>query len=421
VEQAYRYPKDAWSREQAEAHCRSHDGSFEAAFTGDGLELVYLASVHSIETGQEQNLATFYLMNTSRNRNKWAVTDKALEDALPTLLKKSIGVGPGYKVDKHYSKPLITGTFVKGDKPDGYALGTAEITDPHVWELLKSGKLGPISVVVSSYRETCSACGEVLTGEEAPFEHKCIKKGDAYVQVESFKFNRVDFINVPAYPQAGLLNMAAESESGAVPIELLAGFYTSQSTNELTSGRGVGSLGINLETRIKQRKKPKMSLTLEEAVAKVKELEASVVTLEKERDAVTKERNDITKERDALKAKADNPEKDSELEALKTELAAMKKGIHDGLVDAVVEARFKAGLIAKKEDEKARIIEFSDDMLKILTEDALLVAGKLEAVKSSGPKSRYGVTETNDFKEAMEKQREAFYGYRRGLDGTVLS
>jgi chromosome segregation ATPase len=162
-------------------------------------------------------------------------------------------------------------------------------------------------------------------------------------------------------------------------------------------------------------------MTLEEATAKVKELEGSVDSLTTERDSLKETEKSLTKERDDLKAQLDNPEKDPELEALKTELAAMKKGIHDGLVDAVVEARFKAGLIAKKEDEKARIIEFSDDMLKILTEDALLVAGKLEAVKSSGPKSRYGVTETNDFKEAMEKQREAFYGYRRGLDGTVLS
>ena len=30
-EQAYRYPKDTWSAEAAAAHCKSHDGSFEAA------------------------------------------------------------------------------------------------------------------------------------------------------------------------------------------------------------------------------------------------------------------------------------------------------------------------------------------------------------------------------------------------------
>lgn len=35
-QQAYRYPKDSWSTEQASAHCKSHDGSFAAATTEKG-------------------------------------------------------------------------------------------------------------------------------------------------------------------------------------------------------------------------------------------------------------------------------------------------------------------------------------------------------------------------------------------------
>jgi hypothetical protein len=30
-EQAYRYPKKSWSASEAKAHCREHDGRFEAA------------------------------------------------------------------------------------------------------------------------------------------------------------------------------------------------------------------------------------------------------------------------------------------------------------------------------------------------------------------------------------------------------
>jgi hypothetical protein len=41
-------------------------------------------------------------MNTSRNRNRWGVTDKALEEALPTLKGKAIGMGANYKIDRHY-------------------------------------------------------------------------------------------------------------------------------------------------------------------------------------------------------------------------------------------------------------------------------------------------------------------------------
>ena len=38
-EQAYRYPKDAWSAEEARAHCKTHKGSFEAA---TGKELTFI-------------------------------------------------------------------------------------------------------------------------------------------------------------------------------------------------------------------------------------------------------------------------------------------------------------------------------------------------------------------------------------------
>ena len=36
VQQAYRYPKENWTAEQASAHCKSHDGSFAAATSGKG-------------------------------------------------------------------------------------------------------------------------------------------------------------------------------------------------------------------------------------------------------------------------------------------------------------------------------------------------------------------------------------------------
>jgi hypothetical protein len=406
VEQAYRYPKSSWTRDQAAAHCQVHDGRFEAAFDGTGLELVYVASVHSIETGDEQHLATFYLMNTTRNRNKWGVTDRALEQALPTLLKRPIGIGPGYKTDRHYQDPLKTGTFIKVDKPDGYALGTVEVTNPQVWAMLTDGELGPISVVILSYREVCSECGEVLSGAEDPFKHECIAKSDAFILVESFKFDRVDFISVPAYPQAGLLNMAADSIRAEIPLELLAGFYTSQSSDHF-KGRGAGSPGHSPKTRITRRKNAKMeNMTLEEAVAKVEELKGSVEAL--------------TKERDDLKAQLTNPEKNPALKAMQDELAAMTKRIHDDLVDAAVEARFKAGLVEKKEDEKARIYGFRDELLAVLIEDAGKVAAKLEASGPKGPKARYGKPGADSLSAAVEDQRERLFGYRRDAKGQVI-
>jgi len=187
----------------------------------------FFAAVHSIETGEEENLATFYIMNTTVNLNGWGVSDKALEEALPTILRKLIGCGPDYRIDAHYPESIGVGRFVRSEKPDGYAMGTAEITDQKVWEHLVSGEWGPISVVIHSYRETCSKCLQDLTHEEDPFKHDCIANGEAYLLIESFVFERADFIDYPAVPQAGLINVAAAETQ--VPLELLARFYETQS------------------------------------------------------------------------------------------------------------------------------------------------------------------------------------------------
>ena len=187
----------------------------------------FFAAVHSIETGEEENLATFYIMNTTVNLNGWGVSDKALEEALPTILRKPIGCGPDYRIDAHYPEPIGVGRFVRSEKPDGYAMGTAEITDQNVWEHLVSGEWGPISVVIHSYRETCSKCLQDLTHEEDPFKHDCIENGEAYLLIESFVFERADFIDYPAVPQAGFINVAAAKTP--VPLEVLARFYETQS------------------------------------------------------------------------------------------------------------------------------------------------------------------------------------------------
>ena len=96
---------------------------------------------------------------------------------------------------------------------------------------MQAGKLGPVSVVLFSYQDTCSKCGADLSGLKDPFgEHGCLtaKGSTAFIQVESFKFKRVDFVDVPAYPQAGLRDVWQGIRSTLVPLELLAGLYESQ-------------------------------------------------------------------------------------------------------------------------------------------------------------------------------------------------
>ncbi len=184
----------------------------------DHITLRFSSAVQSIAS-VGRRLATFYLMNTSPNRNGWAVTDKALSEALPTLLGKSLGCVPGYRVD-HAHEPIQVGRWVKAEKPDGYALATAEITDEAAWTRITTGEWGPVSVVIKAYRVTCSRCGADITG--APDEH--VLAGDAHEVVESFVFDRVDFVSDPAYPQAGVITVGAsrsivDGHAGAQGVE----------------------------------------------------------------------------------------------------------------------------------------------------------------------------------------------------------
>ena len=66
------------------------------------LERSFIAGLLSFASDAEGHKATFYIMNTSRNRNRWGVTDQALEEALPTLRGVKLGMGAGYKIDRHY-------------------------------------------------------------------------------------------------------------------------------------------------------------------------------------------------------------------------------------------------------------------------------------------------------------------------------
>jgi hypothetical protein len=329
----------------------------------------FLASVHSIETGAEENLATFYIMNTTVNLNGWGVTDKSLEEALPTILRKPLGCGPGYRIDAHYPEPMSVGRFVRSEKPDGYAMGTAEITDQNAWEHLVQGRWGPISVVIHSFRETCSKCGHDLTHEDAPFSHGCIADGEAYLLIESFVFERVDFIDVPAVPQAGLINVAAARTQ--VPLELCARLYESQSNEDPAQGPGAHG-GSNPE---EEERKKKLS---EELQQRVTELEQQLT--------------------DEKKAREDAETRVTELEARQ----------HAEIVESVLEARAEAGLLGDIEEERERFTGYSEDALQQMKADAAKAA-KTQA--KTEPKAKYAGP-SDDLKAAIEDTRMRLFGRR---------
>jgi hypothetical protein len=342
-----------------------------------------LASLFQCSSDEQGNhFAIFYLMNTSRNRNRWAVTDKALEEGLPTLKGKPIGMGAGYKIDKHYAdgQTLDSGKFVSTEKPGAYALGTASIDDDETWGMMQAGKLGPVSVVLFSYQDTCSKCGADLSGLKDPFgEHSCLsaKGSAAFIQVESFKFKRVDFVDVPAYPQAGLTEMSGKASEYTRALELLAGVYESQ---EPPSQGGITKIGVKKDLPENEN---------------IKNLEEKMANLEQ---ANKKLQTDY----EAAKAKAETATEDAK--TLKAKFDALEKAKHDCLVADTLKARADAGLAGKEEADRAFLAALSDEALAVLKADALKVAS-ITQNKASLPSVKYEAKTGDSLLAAVNEQR----------------
>ena len=329
----------------------------------EGIEMRFWAAVHSIESGDEERLATFYVMNTSLNLNNWRVTDKALADALPGLMGNTLNCIPGYRVN-HVHEPLQVGRWVRVEKPDGYALATAEITDKVAWEKLKSGEWGPVSVVIRAFKVTCSVCGGDITG--APDEHVVSREG--HEVIESFRFERVDFVSRPAYPKSDLLNLGhVGADQGALMLQA--------SRSSLDEPQGAQGGDPDPEGRREKK-------GMEEKLA---ELEQELETVKGEKQAL-----------------------ESRLEVIEDERHAERVATAVGL-------RVKAGIVkaAERQAEVDRLKELDDGALSLLEEDAVKVAENMAKVQQVGPKVKYTPDDRDTFEAAVEDARERLFGHRR--------
>ena len=366
----------------------------------EGRERIFIAGMLKFAVDEQgKRSAIFYIMNTSRNRNRWGVTDKALEEALPTLKGKPIGLGAGYRIDKHYpdGETIDVGKFLRIEKPGAYALGEAVgFEDERVWSDMKTGKLGPTSVVIYSYQDTCSKCGANLSELKDPFsEHSCLsaKGSSAYVQVESFRFKRVDFVDVPAYPQAGLTEMSGRAEGYTRALELLAGVYESQVLPE----EGVITKGAKKSLPENKDLEEKLA-NLEQENKKLKgDIEAA--------KQASASKDDEVKD---LKAKLETASTAStEVKELKAQLDAIKKEKHDGLVAETLKIRREAGIAGKEDEEKALLAGLDDKTLEVWRADALKVAS-ITHKQASTPSVRYEAKTRDELQAAVDVQRAAW-------------
>jgi hypothetical protein len=338
--------------------------------TNQANQRSFLASIQKLT--ESTHTADFYIMNCSVNRNNWKVTKQALEEASPTIKKAPLGLGKDYKTGHYPDEESINiGKFTAYEQKGNYLQATATIEDPKAWNMMKNGELAAVSVVITVYRENCSLCGENLAElQEHWREHPCIKSGKACSQIESFKFHRVDFVDDPAYPQAGVQEMSAQADVSQ-PLRLYAAYYESQGD----ASNKPSVLGEQTMSETPQDKK--------------------IAALE----AANKEWQE--------KAEASA----AEVAALKAQLEAIQKAQHEALVAEVLAARKEAGLADQCEaKEKEMLTAQTDAVLQIMKTDAQKTAAKLQAATENPPKAQFGAAtaNTNEVAEAVKKQRASF-------------
>jgi len=358
--QSYLFSKEkGWTVEKAKEWFGRHQAS--------ALRLRFFASLQDTYEEDGRHYATFYLMDTSVNCNNWRVTDEALAQALPNLKEKPLSAIPGYRVD-HVSQPLDVGNFVKADKPDSYAIGTAEITDPIAWEKIKAREWGPVSVELLANQIFCSVCGRDIKAE--PCEH--VQSREGHEVIPDFQFERVAFVSEPAYPMAGLLYAAGKGS---------------------LSPRGDEPKGAHNP----EFKGGKERLSEDQRIAK----------LETELQAVTAEKDKINTELGQVK----QANKD-----LKDEVDKVKAERHLEKVKEVVDLRMQAGLATDSNAETERIKALDDPTLMIMKADVkAFIVEKERMAKVTGPKTKYSAETGDELTRQTEDTRERFFGHKKSL------
>lgn len=327
-------------------------------------ELVFIAGLHRLDAANKK--AVFYLMNTSRNRNRWGVTQKALDEALPSLLKKPLGMGKDYKPG-HFAddQSMNVGLFSAFENKGNYALGTVEITDDKALAMLEAGELGPISSVILPYYDVCSACGGVL---EADWEnHPCIAQNKAFSEVQSFEFHRFDFVDVPAYPQAGFMNFASKREDKCVPLTLLASVYSNSRSPILQE-----------QNKVSEKENEKIA-ALEQRATKA--------------------------EADLKKAQDDASINATIVNKLSAELNAIKDEKHASLVEQAYRVRVEAGIAGEEKVDRDMLAALDDKNLKLFTFEAQKIAKVVSTQGHQSPKNKYQAGEQDELAAAVAAKR----------------
>ena len=262
---------------------------------------------------------------------------------------------------------MNVGVFSAFENKGNYALGTVDITDDKALAMLEAGELGPISSVILPYYDVCSACGEVL--DEDWENHPCIAENKAFSEVQSFEFHRFDFVDVPAYPQAGFMNFASKREDKSVPLTLLASVYNNSRISNFTGAK---------QSVRKTRRDEKIAALEQRA---------------------TKAEADLKKAQDDASANA------AKVNELSAELKAIKDEKHAGLVEQAYRARVEAGIADREKADKEMLAGLDDKNLKLFTVEAQKIAKVVSTQGHQSPKNKYQAGEEDELAAAIAAKR----------------
>ncbi len=322
---------------------------------GMEVSFSYLAKTEPLER-DGKHYAQIYVIDTTKNRAGWKVTDEALKNALSSLLGKPLIAYPDH------SGQVEIGNFVEATKPDGYAVGIAEVSDEEAWKKIHGGEWKYVSPQVKGFWV----------------------KEDGVDILYDFYFEHVAFVPNPAYPDARVL--AAQMEDGGLRT------FSAALTSELDKVRKQkqGEIRKNMENDVAE-----LRTKLEQSQTKISTLETSKTEAQTKIAALETANNE-------LKASLDKILQQRRMER----------------VNELVDLRLKAGLLeaAKRDEEANRLSKLGDDTLDLLIADTKTFTAHMP--QSSGPKAKYTAEQQMD---AVEAVRERLFGYKRDKDGKVVA
>ena len=325
----------------------------------------YLASVEVYNP--MKHLAKIKILDTTVNSNRWQVTDEALKRALDTLIGRPLIAYPDHSGD------VVAGLFVDAQKPDGYAVGIAEILDLDSWEKIMRGEWRFVSPKVTAY---------------------AVSKRNGVDIIEDFEFEHVAFVPRGAYPSAQVLSTYAGEESSLRS-------FSAALTEELE--------------KIKKGEDWKMSENahdkeLAEAKATIEKLEAANKNLRELLEQKTK----TPYEAEITELKGQLEKRDADVKKLQESLGRFEAERHSAKVQNLLNLRANLGFVPTNED-LTRFQAMTDDILDQLIEDTkdLVDRGSYQAT----PKAKYLGGHSLD---AVERERLRICGYSRDAEGKIV-